>query len=148
MSLYVLIMHSVHWGINPPPLLKSIFFVKPLHKSANCPSCPCFLRQSPHIYWFFVTPLPLKIGFFSEPKFVVEISQLWQRKNVLFINFFCHEVFQSLVYFLCKSWPYVKVCPFESGKCQKEGKKLEKFEYLKNKTTFFEFLKGYHLVRK
>ena len=24
------------------------------------------------------------------------------------------------------------ICPFESGKCEKEGKKLQKFEYLEN----------------
>ena len=24
------------------------------------------------------------------------------------------------------------ICPFESGKCGKEGKKLQKFEYLEN----------------
>ena len=45
---------------------------------------------------------------------------------------------------------------FESGKCGKEGKKIQKFEYLKNKksfldeikNTFHSFFKGYHLVRK
>ena len=24
------------------------------------------------------------------------------------------------------------ICPFESGKCEKEGQKLQKFEYLEN----------------
>ena len=28
------------------------------------------------------------------------------------------------------------ICPFESGKCGKEGKKLQKFEYLENKKNF------------
>ena len=48
------------------------------------------------------------------------------------------------------------ICPFESGKCGKEGKKLPKFEYLENKKSFLDeikkhfsqILKGYHLVEK
>ena len=47
------------------------------------------------------------------------------------------------------------ICPFESEKRGKEEKKLQKFEYLKNKMSFldeikniFQFLKGYHLVKK
>ena len=47
-------------------------------------------------------------------------------------------------------------CPFESGKCEKEWKKIQKFEYPEIKKSFFEkikkhflsFLKGYHLVKK
>ena len=30
------------------------------------------------------------------------------------------------------------ICPFESGKCGKEGKKLQKFEYLWNVQGFFD----------
>ena len=30
------------------------------------------------------------------------------------------------------------ICPFESGKCGKEGKKLQKFEDLENEKTFFD----------
>ena len=47
------------------------------------------------------------------------------------------------------------ISPFQSGKCGKEEKKLQKFEYLENENTFldkiksiFQFLKGYHLVKK
>ena len=47
------------------------------------------------------------------------------------------------------------ICPFVSGKCGKEGKKLQKFEYLKNEKSFSDeikktslFLKDYHLVKK
>ena len=29
------------------------------------------------------------------------------------------------------------ICPFESKKCEKEGKNLQKFEYLENKKSFF-----------
>ena len=34
------------------------------------------------------------------------------------------------------------ICPFESGKCGKEGKKLQKFEYLKNEKSFFNEIKN------
>ena len=30
------------------------------------------------------------------------------------------------------------ICPFESEKCGKEGKKIQKFEYLENKKSFLE----------
>ena len=34
------------------------------------------------------------------------------------------------------------ICPFESGKCGKEGKKLQKFEYLKNEKSFSDEIKN------
>ena len=47
------------------------------------------------------------------------------------------------------------ICPFESGKCGKGEKILQKFEYLKNEKSFldeiksiFQFFKGYQLVKK
>ena len=49
----------------------------------------------------------------------------------------------------------ISICPFESRKSGKEGKKLQHFEYLENKKSFldeikniFQFLTGYHLVKK
>ena len=33
-------------------------------------------------------------------------------------------------------------CPFESGKCGKEGKKLQKSEYLKNEKSFLDEIKN------
>ena len=33
------------------------------------------------------------------------------------------------------------ICPFVSGKCGKEGKKLQKFEYLKNEKSFSDEIK-------
>ena len=32
----------------------------------------------------------------------------------------------------------MSICPFESGKCGKEGKKVQKFEYLENKRNFLD----------
>ena len=47
------------------------------------------------------------------------------------------------------------ICPFESGKSGKEEEKIQKSEYLENEKSFldeiksiFQFLKGYHLVKK
>ena len=34
------------------------------------------------------------------------------------------------------------ICPFESGKCGKEGEKLQNFEYLKNKKSFLDEMKN------
>ena len=34
------------------------------------------------------------------------------------------------------------VCPFESGNFGKEGKKLQKFEYLENKISFLDEIKN------
>ena len=33
------------------------------------------------------------------------------------------------------------ICPFESGMCGKEGKKLQKFEYLENEKSFSDEIK-------
>ena len=33
------------------------------------------------------------------------------------------------------------ICPFESGKCGKEGKKLQKFEHLENEKSFLDEIK-------
>ena len=46
---------------------------------------------------------------------------------------------------LCKPIHYVTYstfnCPFESGKCGKEGGKLLKFEYLDNEKSFLDEIK-------
>ena len=34
------------------------------------------------------------------------------------------------------------ICPFESGKCGKEAKKLQKNEYLENKNSFLDEIKN------
>ena len=34
------------------------------------------------------------------------------------------------------------ICPFKSGKCGKEGKKSQKFEYLENKKSFLDEIKN------
>ena len=34
------------------------------------------------------------------------------------------------------------ICPFESGKCGKEGEKIQKFGYLENEKSFLDQIKG------
>ena len=48
---------------------------------------------------------------------------------------------------LCKSFHdiinySISICPFESGKCRKEGKKSQKFKYLKNEKSFLDEIKN------
>ena len=48
---------------------------------------------------------------------------------------------------LCKSIHDIinystSIWPFEFGKCEKEGKKLQKFEYLENETSFLDEIKN------
>ena len=40
------------------------------------------------------------------------------------------------------------ICPFESGNCEKEGKKSQKFEYLENKKSFLDEIKNIYIVFK
>ena len=47
---------------------------------------------------------------------------------------------------LCKSVHDIinystSICPFESGKCEKEEKKSQKFEYLENTESFLDEMK-------
>ena len=37
------------------------------------------------------------------------------------------------------------ICPFESGKCEKEGKKLQKFEYFENEKWLLDEIKNIFL---
>ena len=38
------------------------------------------------------------------------------------------------------------ICPFESGKCGKEGEKLQKIEYLENEKSLFDEIKTFLIV--
>ena len=37
---------------------------------------------------------------------------------------------------------FISICPFESGKCGNEVKKLQKFEYLENEKSFLDEIKS------
>ena len=41
---------------------------------------------------------------------------------------------------------FTSICPFESGKCGKEGKKLQKLEYLENERSFSDEIKTIFIV--
>ena len=54
---------------------------------------------------------------------------------------------------LCKSIHDIinystSICPFESGKCEKKGKNLQKFEYLENEKCFLHKIKNIFIVFK
>ena len=54
---------------------------------------------------------------------------------------------------LCKSIQDIinystSTCPFGSGKCGKEGKKLQKFDYLENEKSFLDEIKNIFIVFK
>ena len=38
------------------------------------------------------------------------------------------------------------IFPFEFGKCGKDGKKIQKFEYLENEKSFFDEIKTFFIV--
>ena len=40
----------------------------------------------------------------------------------------------------------ISVCPLESGKCGKEGGKLQKFEYLENKKSFLDEIENFIII--
>ena len=65
LSLYALIMHSVHWDINPLKNTSLLFFAKLSLKSAKLSKPPAYLGN-PFLYIGF-SWTPLKIGFLSEP---------------------------------------------------------------------------------
>ena len=50
---------------------------------------------------------------------------------------------------LCKVIHHINdptlICPFESGKCEKELKNLQKFEYLESKKNFLDEIKKHFL---
>ena len=55
-------------------------------------------------------------------------SSFWIIPQITSANL-CQSIHDIINYF-------TSICPFESAKCGKEGKKPQKFEYLKNKTSF------------
>ena len=38
------------------------------------------------------------------------------------------------------------ICPFKSGKCGKDERKIQKFEYLENKKTFLDEIKTFFAI--
>ena len=55
--------------------------------------------------------------------------------------YLCKPIHDIIIYF-------TSICPFESGKCGKEGKKSQKFEYLENEKSFLNEIKNIFIVFK
>ena len=80
----------------------------------------------------------------SENSFISYIlsDQVWWCNIKWLLSYFKNCICKFMQ---ANSWPYKlfhSICPFVSGKCGKDGKKLQKFEYLKNKTSFFDEIKN------
>ena len=88
----------------------------------------------------------------SSEKFLYSLYIIWPS-----LMMWCKAVFLVIPKItsanLCKSIHdiinyFTSICPFESGKCGKERKKLEKFEYLVNEKYFLHEIKNiFHSFR-
>ena len=80
----------------------------------------------------------------SEKSFISYISsdQVWWRNIKRFSSYSKNYICKFMQ---TNSWDHKLfhfICPSESGKCGKEGKKLQKFEYLQNEKSFFDEIKN------
>ena len=85
------------------------------------------------------------------PLFVIHIYYLTKFDDVMYSSFWVIPKFASAN--LCKPIHNIidystSICPFESGKCGKQGKKLQKFEYLENKKSFLFKIKTFLIIFK
>ena len=61
-------------------------------------------------------------------------SSCWVIAKIASVNL-CKLIYDIIKY-------STSICPFESGNCGKEGKKLQKIEYLENGKSFLDEIKG------
>ena len=64
----------------------------------------------------------------------VMYSSFWVIPKITYASL-CKSVHEIINY-------SISICPFESGNCGKEGKKLQKFEYLENEKSFLDKIKN------
>ena len=81
----------------------------------------------------------------SSEKFLYLLYYLTKFDDLIWSNFWVIAKVASAN--LCKSiygiiYYSTSICPVESGNCGKEGKKLQKTEYLKNKKSFLDEIKN------
>ena len=99
--------------------------------------------------WNRFTKIPLYISY-------VLSDQVWWCNVEPFLSYSKNCICKFMQ---ANLWYHKLIIPlsflFESGKCGKEGIKLQKFEYLKNKKSSLDeiknisqFLKAYHLMKK
>ena len=78
--------------------------------------------------------IPLFVIYYLTKFDSVMWSSFWVIAKLVFPNL-CKSIFDIINY-------STSICPFESGKCRKEGKKSQKFEYLENKKSFLDEIKN------
>ena len=61
-------------------------------------------------------------------------SGFWVVLKITFANL-CKPIYDIINY-------STSTCPFESGKCRKEGVKIQKFEYLENEKSYLDEVKN------
>ena len=86
--------------------------------------------------WNKFRKIPLSVTYyltkFDDVVFVV--SSFWVILKIKSVNL-CKVIYGIINY-------STSICPFESRKCGKGGKKLQKFEYLENKKNFLDEIKN------
>ena len=78
--------------------------------------------------------IPLFIIYYLTKFDDVMWSSFWVIAKIESANL-CKSIHDIINYFS-------SICPFESGKCGKEGQKLQKIEYLKNEKSFLNEIKS------
>ena len=78
--------------------------------------------------------IPLFFIYYVTKFDVVMWSSFWVIAKIASTNL-CKSIYDIIKY-------STSICPFESGNCGKEGKKLQKFEYLKNEKSFLHEIKN------
>ena len=61
-------------------------------------------------------------------------NSFWVIPKMASVNL-CKSIDDTIIY-------STSICPFEPGNCGNEGEKNKKFEYLKNKKSFFDEIKN------
>ena len=82
-----------------PPSKTPPTLANPL-KSATSPSSSLFRQSPPPLYYFFVNPAPVKIGFFSEPKTYWSFSSF--PSYLLKVTKLLVKIFQFEFFFMTK----------------------------------------------
>ena len=84
--------------------------------------------------WNKFQKIPLLVIYYLNKFDDVVYSSFWVIPKITSANL-CKPIHDIINY-------STSVCPFESGKFGKEGKKLQKFEYLENEKSFLDEIKN------
>ena len=78
--------------------------------------------------------IPLLVMYYLTKFDDVIQSDFWVILKIKSVNL-CKPIYDTINY-------STSICPSKSGKCGKEGKKLQKFEYLENEESFLDEIKN------